>query len=280
MPRPHAALPARADAALLALPLPLAEFLAFGVKQAWACLFGGAMLAAILATNVVWQPEWVVARYDALFLFAVGLQGLLLATGMEKPEEARVIALFHLVGTIMELFKTEVGSWAYPEDNLLRIGGVPLFSGFMYACVGSYVARATRLFDLRYDAYPPLRATYALAALVYANFFTHHHAPDIRHALFALTALLFWRTRVIFTPLQRPYAMPLLMGFALVALFIWIAENLGTFGAAWVYPDQAQAWTFVSAGKLGSWLLLMIVSFVLVTLVHRPRTPDPDALEP
>ena len=37
----------------------------------------------------------------------------------------------------MEVFKTEAGSWTYPEDNLLRIGGVPLFSGFMYAAVGS-----------------------------------------------------------------------------------------------------------------------------------------------
>jgi len=27
----------------------------------------------------------------------------------------------------------------------------------------------------------------------------------------------------------------------------------------------------VSIGKLGAWFLLMIISFVLVTLVHRPR---------
>jgi uncharacterized membrane protein YoaT (DUF817 family) len=53
-----------------------------------------------------------------------------------------VIAIFHLVGTVMEVFKTAHGSWIYPEPSLLRIGGVPLFSGFMYACIGSYLARA------------------------------------------------------------------------------------------------------------------------------------------
>ena len=52
-------------------------------------------------------------------------------------EEAKVILAFHLVGTAMELFKTHMGSWEYPEPSLLRIGGVPLFSGFMYAAVGS-----------------------------------------------------------------------------------------------------------------------------------------------
>ncbi len=30
----------------------LVEFLVFGIKQAWACLFGGAMLALILATRM------------------------------------------------------------------------------------------------------------------------------------------------------------------------------------------------------------------------------------
>jgi len=36
----------------------------------------------------------------------------------------------------------------------------------------------------------------------------------------------------------------------------------------------SQAWTPVSIAKLGAWYLLMIVSFVLVTLVHRPRQLD------
>jgi uncharacterized membrane protein YoaT (DUF817 family) len=65
--------------------------------------------------------------------------------------------------------------------------------------------------------------------------------------------------------------MPLLLGFALVAVFIWIAEYSGTFTAAWMYPHQRAAWSLVSLGKLGAWFLLMIISYVLVALVNRPQ---------
>lgn len=51
-----------------------------------------------------------------------------------------VITIFHVVGTAMEVFKTHAGSWVYPEENFFRIGGVPLFSGFMYAAVGLHGA--------------------------------------------------------------------------------------------------------------------------------------------
>ena len=63
--------------------------------------------------------------------------------------------------------------------------------------------------------------------------------------------------------------MPLAVGLLLVALFIWFAENLGTFARAWVYPSQDKGWHPVSLDKLGSWYLLMIISFVLVAAVHR-----------
>jgi uncharacterized membrane protein YoaT (DUF817 family) len=65
--------------------------------------------------------------------------------------------------------------------------------------------------------------------------------------------------------------MPLLLGFALVALFIWLAENIGTFTAAWMYPNQRLGWSLVSLGKLGAWFLLMIVSYALVALLNRPE---------
>jgi uncharacterized membrane protein YoaT (DUF817 family) len=54
-----------------------------------------------------------------------------------------------------------------------------------------------------------------------------------------------------------------------IALFI-IAENVGTMTGAWIYPTQAQAWSIVPLAKLGSWFLLMLVSYVLVCLVNRP----------
>jgi uncharacterized membrane protein YoaT (DUF817 family) len=168
----------------------------------------------------------------------------------------------------MELFKTAHGSWLYPEPSLLRIGDVPLFSGFMYAAVGSYLARVWRIFGFRFPGYPPRWTTWALAAAIYVNFFAHHWLPDIRMALFVATAALFLRTRVCFTVWREERWMPLLLGWLLVALFIWFAENIGTFSRAWVYPGQEDGWEMVSLGKLGAWYLLMIISFVLVDLVH------------
>ena len=43
----------------------------------------------------------------------------MLAFRLETWEEAKVIFVFHVVGTAMEIFKTSVGSWIYPEPSLL-----------------------------------------------------------------------------------------------------------------------------------------------------------------
>ncbi len=247
------------------------EFLVFGLKQGWACLFGGAMLALILGTKFLWPADAPLARYDFLFLAALSIQLAMLVLRLETLSEAKVILLFHIVGTAMEVFKTSAGSWVYPEENFFRLGGVPLFSGFMYAAVGSYIARISRIFDMRYSHYPPLWATVALGLAIYVNFFAHHFVPDMRYALFAATALLYWRTFVHYRVFRYRLKMPLLVGFLLVALFIWFAENIGTWSRAWIYPGQETGWTPVPLAKLGAWYLLMIVSYVLVTLVHRPR---------
>jgi len=250
------------------------EFFLFGFKSAWACLFGATVLSMVLLTKWFWPAHAWMARYDFLFLAAVGIQALLLALRMESLREAKVILVFHIVGTLMELFKTSAGSWTYPESNFFRIGHVPLFSGFMYSSVGSYMARVTRIFDMRYTRYPNVHVTVALAILIYANFFTHHFIPDMRLALFGAVAAVFGPTWVYYRPYQKYRRMPLLLGFGLVALFIWAAENVGTFAAVWVYPHQRNGWQLVRFGKYGSWLLLMIISFILVSLVHRPRVPE------
>ncbi|MDE1175900.1 MAG: DUF817 domain-containing protein [Edaphobacter sp.] len=252
------------------------EFFLFGFKQGWACLFGGLILLLVLATKLWWPPHAWLARYDFLFLAALTMQLLLLALRMETLREAKVILMFHVIGTVMELFKTSVGSWSYPEANVFRVGHVPLFSGFMYASVGSYLARASRILDMRYTHYPRREWTLMLAAAIYANFFTHHFLPDIRWVLFALVAVMYGSTWVYYKPYRVYRRMPLLLGFALVALFIWGAENVGTFGAIWVYPDQRNAWRLVHASKYGAWFLLMIISFILVTLAHRPERPPVD----
>ncbi len=257
------------------------EFLRFGIKQGWACLFGGLLLALLIATKL-WYPHHApVARYDALVLGAVLIQIALLVLRMETLAEARVILLFHALGTIMEVFKTHVGSWIYPEHSLLRIGGVPLFTGFMYGAVGSYLVRAWHLFALRFDRYPSLFSVLALAAAIYANFFADHWRIDLRYPLLLATAMLFGRTTVFFTVWRTPRSMPLLLGFGLVALFIWFAENIGTGVGAWIYPNQRAGWAMVPVSKLSSWLLLMLVSFATVAaqlgaapfVPGRPRPP-------
>jgi len=252
----------------------LYEFLLFGFKQGWACLFGGLLLALLLGTHLFYPESAPLHRYDFLTLAAVAIQAGMLAFRLETWREARVILIFHIVGTVMELFKTQAGSWTYPEASVLHIGAVPLFSGFMYAAVGSYIARVWRIFDFRFTGYPPQWATWALAAAIYINFFTHHFTIDLRWGLFAATTLIFARTRVHFRNWRAHRWMPLIIGFGLVALFIWFAENIATFANAWNYPGQENEWRMVSIAKYGSWYLLMLISFVLVTLVQPVREPD------
>ncbi len=257
------------------LPLPLGrvwhELLIFGVLQAWACLFAGVLLGFILLTKIGYPPWMPIARYDFLLLVAVTTQVALLALKFERIEEAKVILIFHVVATVMELFKTAKGSWIYPDANVIRIAGVPLFSGFLYSAVGSYIARCWRLFDFRFSNYPDARWTWLLALLIYVNFFTHHYIIDARWALFTIAAAIYGRTMIHFTVDRVPRRMPLLLGFFLVSLFIWLAENIGSFSAVWLYPHQLRTWSPVTWGKLGSWFLLMIISFVLVSLVNTPR---------
>ncbi len=245
------------------------EFALFGFKQGWACLFGAMMLALLLGTHLFYPSHATLARYDAITIGAVAIQAAMLALRLETWGEARVILAFHVVGTVMELFKTANGSWIYPEASLLRIGDVPLFSGFMYASVGSYLARVWRIFAFRFDSLPPQFMLGLLSATIYVNFFAHHWLPDVRLLLFAATAILFMRTRVWFRVWRIDRWMPLLIGFGLVALFIWLAENIGTYARAWTYPDQAEIWAPVSIAKLGSWFLLIVISFTLVALLHR-----------
>ncbi len=249
----------------------LTEFWWFGIRQAQASLFAGALLFAILASKFFWPLDFGLARYDFLFCYAILIQLIFINLRLESWEELRVILVFHVVGTLMELFKTRIGMWEYPESNVIRIGGVPLFSGFMYSAVGSYLARVWRLFDFRFEHFPPTRWMVVLCVLIYANFFTHHYMPDMRYALFAFSAVLFYRTKVFFRPRDTYYWMPLLLGFALVSLFIWFAENAGTLGQIWIYPSQKQGWHMVSPEKIGSWYLLMLISFVLVSLLHKEK---------
>ncbi len=248
------------------------SFGVFVIKQGWAALFGGLLLAGIIVTNYVDLP--LLARYDWLFIWAIMIQAGMLLFRLEKPHEVLTILLFHVVGLGMELFKTApgVGSWYYPGDAVIRLWTVPLFSGFMYAAVGSYIARAWRVLHLRFTHYPNRWLTVILALLIYANFFTHHYIYDFRWLLFAAVALLYCRTWVYFTFDIKEHRMPLLLGFGLIAFFVWLAENIATYTEVWLYPNQVTEWQIVGLQKFGSWFLLMIINFIMIEVLHHLRS--------
>lgn len=248
----------------------LIEFGVFVLKQAWACIFGTALLVAIIAARLWYPDDALLARNDFLTIVAVLIQVAMIAGRLETGRELWVIVLFHVTGTVMEIFKTDVGSWAYAADGILRIGGVPLFSGFMYAAVGSYMVRVYRLHDLRFDRYPKRWLTAIVAALIYVNFFTHHFWWDARWVLLIAVVVLWLPTVMHARVWRRVLKLPLLAVFAGVAVFIYLAENIGTWAGAWLYPNQADGWELVSLSKLSSWFLLMIISVVLVAWVYPP----------
>lgn len=248
------------------------ELLRFGLKNARACLFPVFILAMLALSKALPLP---LARYDFLLLACLGMQALMLATRLETSDELKVITLFHALGLGLELFKVHAGSWSYPEPALAKVAGVPLYSGFMYASVASYMIQAWRLFGLRFLRWPPTRVVLPLGALIYANFFTHHVLPDLRYALIVAVMVVFGRTRVAFTPHATERGMPLVVAFALIGGFVWFAENVATFLGAWQYPHQHDGWHPVSPHKLIAWSLLVIVSVMAVVQLKRVKGARP-----
>lgn len=240
------------------------ELLVFGMKEARSCVFAGSFLTLLIASNYL--PLGGLARYDFLFLAAVLIQIVLYLLKLETADEIRMIFLFHIIGLVLELYKTNpaIGSWSYPEPGLLKLHTVPLYSGFMYAAVGSYISQAWKQFDLKLERFPDYPASIALCVAIYLNFFTNHYLPDTRTILIPLVFVFFWRTCIFFTVTHARRWLPLNVAFLLIAFFIWIAENISTFYGAWKYPDQIHAWNLVSTGKITSWFLLVIISFIIV----------------
>ncbi|AXQ28699.1 DUF817 domain-containing protein [Solimonas sp. K1W22B-7] len=240
------------------------EFWYFGIKQARACLFAGLFFTAMF--SLPREGLFGVPRYDVLLLVALAIQGWMVWSGLESRDELKAVCLFHVIGFALEVFKTSSGirSWAYPDFAWSKLLGVPLFSGFMYAAIGSYMIQAWRLLDLRIRHHPPYWMSALLALLIYTNFYTHHTIGDYRWHLAAATLGLYARTTVIFHPYDRPRSMPLLLSFVLIGFFIWLAENMGTFFGLWRYPNQIGAWAHVHVGKWSSWSMLVIMTLTIV----------------
>jgi len=250
-------------------PQPLREFLAFGYKQARACIFAGSFFGLLFLSTKVTVPG--LARCDLILLGALVIQFALVALRIESVDELKMIMLYHVLGFALEAFKTHpsIGSWSYPEDGVTKLATVPLYSGFMYSAIGSYMSQAWRLLNLTLTNYPAKWITVGISTAIYVNFFTNAFVADIRWYLFVAVFVVFFRTRVYFTPLDRTYWMPVSVSFVLIACFVWVAENISTFLKAWQYPDQAQGWSVVDFHKITSWSLLVIICFgLIVDLKH------------
>ena len=249
------------------------EFWFFGLKEARACLFAGLFFVAMFV--IPRGGWWGIPRYDLLLVFALLVQAAMLYGKLETWDEVKSITLFHLVGFVLEVFKTSssIQSWSYPDFAYTKLWGVPLFTGFMYAAVGSYVIQAWRLFDLRIKSHPPYFLATLTAVAIYLNFFTHHYIGDYRWYIAAFALGLYARTMVVFTPYDTPRQMPLLLAFVLIGFFIWLAENISTFVGIWQYPNQIGAWSLVHLGKWSSWALLVMMTFTIVANLKHIKHP-------
>lgn len=250
----------------------LMEFWFFGIKQARACLFVGLFFTCIFlvpSTGILELP-----RYDVLLITALLIQGWMIWSKLETLDELKAVCLFHLVGFGLEVFKTSshIQSWSYPDYAYTKLWNVPLFSGFMYAAVGSYIIQAWRLFNLRIQHHRPYWLATITALAIYANFFTHHYFGDYRWYITAFVLGLYARSYVVFTPLDRDRKMPLIVAFILIGFFIWLAENISTFFSIWQYPNQMGAWATVHIGKWGSWSLLVIMTITIVAHLKHIKT--------
>lgn len=246
------------------------NFLRFGYLQALSCIFPVIIFAALAFSKFI--EISFLPRYDFILLVCILAQVFMLASKLETWDEFKVICVFHVIGLALELYKVHMGSWAYPEEAYSKFFGVPLYSGFMYASVASYICQSWRRLGLQIYAWPKPFYTIAISFLIYANFFTHHFTYDIRWGLKVLLFLVFFRTIVAFRLHDTIYKMPLILSFLLIGFFIWIAENITTFLGAWQYPDQQAAWSLVHIGKISSWFLLVIISIIIVAQLKRVKS--------
>lgn len=235
--------------------------------QARAAVFGAIFILSIAGTAAVWETAWPVARYDALALLGVAALTIMFALGAHSTSDALPIGLVFALGVVLELYKIETGAWMYPEGSELAIGQKPLFVGFMYAAVASYLIRALRVKALEIRGMPPLFVAVLVGGLVYGAYFLPSQIW-VRFGLIGLVTLVFWRAT-----LRAPSGswLPLPVALGLAASLIWVAENIGTFSGTWAYPNDG-ALGLVTLSKLGAWYLLLSVCFIVVFESRRCAT--------
>ncbi|MBO8173387.1 MAG: DUF817 domain-containing protein [Bacillaceae bacterium] len=243
------------------------------------CIFPVAIFLALGISKFIEIP--LIPRYDFILIVSILVQALMLWTGLETRDELKVITVFHLIGLMLEIYKVHMGSWAYPEEAWSKVFGVPLYSGFMYASVASYMIQAWRRLKLEIFMWPKAYYAVPLSAAIYLNFFTHHFIYDMRWILTALLFVVFFRTTVRYVVNGHIYHMPMILAYFLIAFFIWIAENISTILGGYIYPNQTSTWELVHLGKISSWFLLVVISMIIVAQLKRVKAglqkKDPSA---
>jgi uncharacterized membrane protein YoaT (DUF817 family) len=237
------------------------HFFIFVYQEALSCLFP-VLVFSMLAVSHLFAG--FIPRYDFMLIACLLIQACMYYTKIETRDEVLVICIFHLLGLMMELFKVHIGSWAYPGFAYTKLLGVPLYSGFMYASVASYMCQAWRRLNLQILNWPHHNIARFIGALIYLNFFTNHFIIDVRYFIGLLILYYFRRSVVEFCLGDKVYRMPTILSFLLIGFFIWLAENIATSLGAWKYAYQHKTWTMVNYQKISSWGFLVIVSFIIV----------------
>jgi uncharacterized membrane protein YoaT (DUF817 family) len=239
----------------------LRHLVEFGIQQSLSCLFPAFVFTMLALSHAF---GWLLPRYDFMLIACLLAQIAMLLSKIESRDEVLVICVFHLLGLMMELFKVHFASWSYPEAATFKFFGVPLYSGFMYASVASYMCQAWRRFDLKLMNWPSHNPVRVVGAFIYLNFFSNHFIPDVRLLIGIAVIWVFRKSVVVFHVLGKPCKMPVVISFLLIGFFIWLGENAATMLGAWKYAYQHDGWHMVNCQKISSWAFLVIVSYIIV----------------
>ena len=244
------------------------ELALFTIKQAKSCIFPVSIFSVLFISNF-WVPNFL-HRYDFILLCLVIIQTIFILLKQETKQELLVIFSFHFFGLFFEIFKVNQGVWSYPEDAIFKIFQVPVYSGFMYAAVATYVIHAWKNLKLQLLNWPQTKYVLVISSIIYLNFFTNHYIYDFRWVIIVAIIFLFKKTSFNFQVGEKVRNISASLSFLLISFFIWMAENISTLLKAWQYPHQSDAWSVVDIRIISSWFLLVIFVVTLtITLSQK-----------
>jgi len=213
----------------------------------------------------------LITRYDFLFIVFVLFQIVLIVFRFESKRDLYIIMSFHILGLFMEMYKVHFGAWSYPEAAYTKVLGVPLYSGFMYGSVAGFLLQVWRRLNIRLLNWPQSLIVAIIGLMIYFNFFSMDISKEFRAFLVLVVVFLFSKSRIEFVNTTKKRSISIILAFAGLGIFVWIAENIATFLGAWAYPYQLNKWQMVHLSKINSWFLLGIICFILVAQLIEKR---------